>query len=205
MAVNVSQIKDLLGINLAPETVASAVGCSVSYISQLMSQEDFAGEVAEKRATSLQQQTIRDKSIDSIEDKVIARLEEAVDSRAFYKPNDLLRAFHILNGAKRRGTSVQAGAVMNTTVISLVIPSKVVNKFTVSPRGEVIDVAGQTLVTMPSNELINKLRTGAIKGGSGGEKYSEVAKFLPSAAFGDKVVVSGAGKSEAISDAEFNL
>lgn len=178
MAINKEQVKELLGSGLGPEVVASAVGCDVSYISQLLSDEAFASEVATLRTVALTANSKRDLSLNAIEDKLITKLSEAVEENAFYKPKDLLHAVAVINRAVRRGAPVShAGAVVNT-VIQLQLPAPVIQRFITSRTNEVIEVDGNTMVTMPAHQLLRNL---AARGeGTDGQRYKESLKYLPS-------------------------
>jgi hypothetical protein len=120
----------------------------------------------------------RDRSIDGIEDKLIVQLGELVEQRMIYKPGDVLRAFKVLNDAKRRGSGAQENMVVNQQVVNLTIPMQVVKNFTLSQQGEVVEVEGQTMVTMPTSQLLKTLTT---ENKNAGEKYQRVAALLPSA------------------------
>lgn len=176
MAVNKERVKELLGTGLGPEVVASAVGCDISYISQLLADEHFASEVSTLRTAALTQHTRRDATINGIEDKLLAQLDEMVTERAFYKPRDVLSAMAIVNRAVRRGAPpAQTGTTINN-VINLSLPANVVRKFTTNRNSEVVEVEGQTLVTMPAHQLLKQL---ASKGGDNADQYKESLKYLP--------------------------
>jgi hypothetical protein len=177
MAVNKDQIKQLLGSGLSNEIVASAVGCDSSYIAQLLADEFFAKEVTELRVQNLQAANARDKSIDSIEDRLIDKLSELVDSNQLYKPNDILRAAVAVNAMKRRGVPAHESVTINNTVVNLQLPTIVKQKFVLNSQSEVIEVEGQTLVTKPANELLKELA----ERGSDGARYEKVRRYLPTA------------------------
>jgi hypothetical protein len=178
MSLDKDQIKELLGTGLSNDVVARAVGCDSSYISQLMSSEDFATEVVALRTKALTDNTVRDKKIDSLEDKLIDRLETAIDSNQIYKPTDILRAFNTVNAAKRRGVPSQEHLTSQQTIVNLQLPVVVINKFVTNSQGEVVEAEGKTLVTMSSSRLLQKLAT---ERGVDGERYAELRKFLPPA------------------------
>ena len=138
----------LLGNGLGAEVVAQAVGCSASYITQLLSDDDFAQEVAERRVKNLSANTARDRKIDDIEDSILQKLGNAVDMNMIYKPNELLRAFQVINAAKRRGTTVNdGGQITKNTIINLNLPARSLQQFTITSEGEVVEAGGQTLTT----------------------------------------------------------
>lgn len=177
MALDRNRIRDLLGTGLSSEVVATAVGCDPSYISQLLAEEAFAAEVSNLRAEALTANSKRDRKIDTIEDKVIEKLEEVVDNGMVFKPADLLRTFAVVNNAKRRGVPAHESMVVNNTIVNLMIPQVLRRAFTINQQGEVIEAEGQTLVTMPARSLLEHLVRN--KGGTDGDKYQKVANFLP--------------------------
>ncbi len=195
MAVSKEQIKDLLSSGVSPTDTAAAVGCDVSYISQLLSDDRFAEEVAIKKTASLTAHARRDATIDGIEDKLLSQLNDMVDNSAFYKPRDVLHAMAVINKAIRRGPSIGVGAtgtVVNN-IIQLQMPEHVVRRFTTNRINEVVEVEAedgkaQTLVTMPAHQLLRTLVANKGDDDGASEKYKESLKYLPS---GTTVTVRG--------------
>lgn len=177
MAIDKDKVQKLLGSGLSNEIVATAVGCESSYIAQLMADDDFAAVVVAMRTVTLTAHTTRDRNIDGLEDSLLEKLREVVDSNLIYKPTELLRAFSVVNSAKRRGVAAHESLVVNNTVVNLTIPSKVVQQFVKNGQGEIIEVAGQSLVTMPAHMLLKNLINNRAGGESG--TYERVSKFLP--------------------------
>lgn len=156
--INKAQVKELLGTGLSVSVVASAVGCTDSYITQLLSDEEFAAEVAQLKVVNLQAASKRDSSINSLEDKILLKLGRVIDENAIYKPRDLLSAFAIINRASRRGSqSPHETGIPTTTIINLNLPSAIAKRFTINSQGEVLQVDDQTLVTMPTGQLLRNL------------------------------------------------
>lgn len=178
MALDKRKIQELLGTGLSNDVVASAVGCDTSYISQLMANEEFASAVVAMRTLSLTANSARDKSIDSIEDALLNKLKELVDTDQFYKPNDVLRAVAVVNAAKRRGVAAHESLTVNQTVVNLMIPIQVVQTFTTNTQGEVVEVEGQTLVTMPAHTLLKKL---VETKGDKSAVYEKISRHIPAA------------------------
>ena len=143
-----------LGMNA--ERVAALVGVSPSRISQLLSDEDFREEVGKERAIGLLEARERDKRIDRIEDKCLDRLEQSIQSSlSITKPMEAARIVQIVNGLKRRGGGELVGgqSVEASNVVTLVLPLVTQNKFVINGVGQVVEVEGQTLVTLPSGGL----------------------------------------------------
>lgn len=187
MAVDKEQVRELLGSGLGPETVASAVGCDVSYVSQLLADEVFAGEVSALRTVALQSYSKRDSSINAIEDKLLDKLAVMIEDNAFYKPKDILHAAATVNRMVRRGVvNTSGGAITVNNIVQLTLPQHVVRKFTTNRTNEVVEVEGQTLVTMPAHQLLRGLAENSE--GKTSERYKEAAKYLPS---GSNTVVRG--------------
>lgn len=169
------KIKELLGTGLSNEVVASAVGCEPSYISQLMSDEVFYEEVVALRAKSLQSASNRDNKIDTLEETILDKLLQLVP--ALYKTSDLLAAFRITNSARRRGVAAPSSLVLNQRIVNLQLPDAVVKRFETNPYGEVVEVDGQTLVTMQAPTLLKALANQSKDTNS--KAYERVSKFLP--------------------------
>lgn len=182
VAVSPDRIKELLGNGLSNEVVATAVGVHPSYISQLMSNEEFAGEVVALRTQRLTSYTNRDSKWDTVEDKLLAKLEDIVDNDMIYKPTALLMALRTVNMAKRRGAVVQDSVTVNQQIVMLSMPSTVIQSYVQNSTGEVVEVEGQTLVTMPAQALLQKLAASSEEK----ERYVRAQRFLPATAGPEK-------------------
>jgi hypothetical protein len=143
----------LLGQGLSAEVVASAIGVSASRISQLLSREDFSGKVSELRYEALQSHNVRDGKYDSLEDKLLKKLEGSLP--LLMKPVDIMRALKLANEAKRRGAAAPVNAQENTTIVQLVLPKQITQQFALNIDNQVVAAGEQSLVTMQSGELLN--------------------------------------------------
>lgn len=154
------RIISLLGQGLSAEIVATAIGCDPSYISQLLSNEEIHRKVSELRIQNLQAATQRDNKWDSIEDKLLEAMAAKVESSAdFMKPGDLIRFLAVVNAAKRRGAQTQETMVVNNTIVNLTIPQQAVRMFTMNSSNQVIQVEGQSMLTLPSTNMRDLAKT----------------------------------------------
>lgn len=176
MTVDRRRIIELLGSGLNAEIVATAVGIAPSNISAMMGEEEFRAEVIALRSENLQANSKRDRNIDAIEDGLIEKIADAVSDNLIYKPNEVLRAFQVINGARRRGVPAHESIIVNNTVVNLQLPPVVKRHFTINQQGEVVGIEDQTLVTMPTHQLLRSL---ASNGGKDAERYNKVARYLP--------------------------
>lgn len=147
----------LLGDGINPATVASAVGLSESRISQLLSDESFARQVADLRYQNLIKHNQRDLSYDEMEDALLAKLKDLLPF--LMKPMEIIRSIQIINAAKRRGASAPDSIVQQHEVIQLVMPVQVINQFTLNQAGQVVRAGQQDLVTVQSGQLTNLVQS----------------------------------------------
>ena len=150
-----ARILELLGSGVQPVQVASAVGCSESYISQLLAEDEFARAVAQKRYELLVAESGRDRAYDEIEDALLDKLKAALPF--ITKTGEILASIKVINGAKRRGAATLGGASSNNTVIQLVLPTRTKARFTADSNGQVIEVSSeegsQSLLTVQSHSV----------------------------------------------------
>lgn len=148
----------LLGSGLAPGIVASSCGVSESYISQLLSDENFLQEVVRRKYAALQKHNERDAKYDELEDKVLKQLESQLGM--IFDPMKLMRILQVLNGAKRRGSSSADSIVQQNTVVNLTLPVAIVNQFSVKKTADnqIIEAGEQKLITMQSGTLMDRLK-----------------------------------------------
>lgn len=143
---------ELLGSGLSPVPVSQALGVSESTVSQWMSDPEFAAEVTTLRFQSLQQHSKRDNHYDTIEDKLIKQLSDNLP--LMQRPMEILKAIQIINGAKRRGQTAPEQLANQSTVVTLLMPVAITQKFTTNVNNQVIVANGQTLETLQSKTLL---------------------------------------------------
>jgi hypothetical protein len=141
----------LLGQGIPPETVAASLGITASRISQLLSDENFAAQVAELRYTALAKHNERDSGYDALEDDLLERLRDCLP--LMHRPMEILKAIQIINSAKRRGSSTPEAIQSKQSVLTLVMPIQVIQKFTTNLQGQVTSVGEQQLLTIQSGNL----------------------------------------------------
>ena len=145
----------LLGQGVPPQAVANALGVDISRISQLLSQDEFAQKVVEKKFESLSKNNERDSHIDDLEDKLLKKMQDCLPFMT--RPMEILKSFQILNAAKRRGQTAPESLTQKQTIIQLNIPQIILEKFQSNVHNQVIQVGSQTLVTIPSGQMLKQL------------------------------------------------
>lgn len=146
----------LLGSGLPPATVAASLGCTESYLSQLLSTEVFAARVATLRYEALAKHNTRDASYDAMEDDLLERLRDCLP--LMHKPMEILKAIQIINAAKRRGTSTPEAILEKQEVVKLVMPVQIIQKFTTNIQNQVIQAGSQELLTISSGTLAAQMK-----------------------------------------------
>lgn len=146
------KIKQLLGLNLPNNVVATAVGVEESYITALLSQDSFAKEVAELRVATLSKTAERDQAYNAIEDSLLEKLKDQVESGLFgaANPSIILKALQIVNAAKRRSAPAELQGAISRPVVALVMPVAIAAKFVLDSKAQVVEVEGQTMAPMPA-------------------------------------------------------
>jgi hypothetical protein len=142
----------LLGQGIPPTAVANALGVDISRISQLLSDETFAAAVVEKKFEALSKHNERDATIDGMEDKLLEQLKYALPMMT--RPMEIIRAFSVINAAKRRGQSAPEALTSKQTVLQLNIPQILLQQFTTNVHNQVVQVGEQSLLTIPSANLL---------------------------------------------------
>lgn len=146
----------LLGDGIAQSVVASHLGVTESTISQLVSQDAFKERLIALRYENLSKHNERDRKFDTAEDMLIEKLTESLP--LLFRPMEIARTLQIINAAKRRGSSAPAAMTEQQQVVQLVMPVKVVNKFTVNVMNQVVEAGDQKLVTVQSGVLMDRLK-----------------------------------------------
>jgi len=145
----------LLGSGIMAEQVASALGVTPARIAQLLSKEHFSKRVAALRYTNLQSHNVRDSAYDELEDSLLEKLGRAMP--LLIKPRDIIDALTKVNAAKRRGHSAPNTINSQQTVVSLILPTVITEKFSIDLNNQVTRAGNQELLTMPSGNLLKQV------------------------------------------------
>lgn len=146
-----AKILSLLGQGISANIVASAVGKSEAYISQLISDPIFSAQVYELRYKTLAKHSDRDNAYDETEDQLLDKLKHMIP--LMFKPMEVLAAIRVINQAKRRGAGFQPTNQTTAPVVSLTIPIQLVNQFRTDSNNQVIEAGQQTLITVQSGNM----------------------------------------------------
>lgn len=150
----------LLGAGIGGEAVANALGVTPARISQLLAEQAFSDAVSTLRYENLQKHNNRDASYDTIEDKLLAKLEGSLSF--ILKPRDLLQALSIVNSAKRRGQSSPDQVVNQQNIVNLILPTIIAEKFTVNIDNQVTCAGEQELHTLPASTLLKSVEDASL-------------------------------------------
>ena len=142
----------LLGSGIPAENVAAALGVTPGRISQLLADKRFADQVASLRYDNLQKHNTRDATYDSLEDRLIQKLEKQIP--LIMRPMDTVRAIQAINGAKRRGQSAPEQVTNQQNIVALVLPAIIAQRFTTNITNQVVKAGKQELITMQAGNLL---------------------------------------------------
>jgi hypothetical protein len=162
------RISEFLAQNIKPEQVASIVGCSAGYISQLLKDPIFKEKVLAKAAeyqSSNAPKDIEDKVIANkylaVEHKALQRIESAMDHAEL--PALVLALREIGNRQDKRAQRhlpqlSQAPGVTHNTIIALNLPAHMavnVPTYQLNEVKEVIAIGGESMATLSSEGVKN--------------------------------------------------
>lgn len=171
---------------VSPEQVASACGVTVSRISQLLSDPEFAAEVAELRYQNLSKHNLRDSKYDALEDRLVDKLSDLLP--LMMRPLEVLKAIQVINAAKRRGQSTPEQITNQQTVVSITMPTVIVNKFVTNVNNQVIQAGDQELLTIQSGSLLKEAQTAALERGVLNGTHERISAGTPGSKEGAGVI-----------------
>ncbi|MCY1426595.1 hypothetical protein D9M71_424180 [compost metagenome] len=146
----------LLGSGYPAPVVASSVGVTESYISQLMSLDWFSAQVQELKFLNLKKHTELDDAYDDLEEKLLKKLDKLVP--LLIKPMDVTRVLQTVNSAKRRGAGSSEVGHITQNIVQLSLPEALLQKFIKNTNNQIVEVQDGTgqqnsLVTTSSGSL----------------------------------------------------
>lgn len=141
----------LLAQGIPASQVASTLGVSESYVSQLMGQEDFSAELSATRTEAAQADLDYDKKQDRVEETYLDRIEQKA---GFANLQQSLQAFKILNSAKRRKDSrIQAPGINIGQIINITLPISSIPEYKMNQSSEIVEVEGRTMLSATPKKL----------------------------------------------------
>lgn len=146
----------LLGKGYKGIEAAQAVGVTEGYVSQCMSEDWFAQEVARLRLVNLQKHQLLDDKYDSFEEVMLDKLEKM--SKMLIKPMEIAKVLQIVNGAKRKSHVHTDHTTLTQNIVQISIPPALAARFTSNANNQVVEVTdgsgrAQALVTVTSGQL----------------------------------------------------
>lgn len=148
------RILKLLVMGVRPSEIADSCGCEPSYISQLIKTPEFIAVLQEKGTGRLEKEADLKERYETLEGKVLEKLERAVDWVA--KPMELVRILQIL-GARKHAAVIPTGREeRETATISLSGNSIKIfaPQFVINERNDVVGLGDQSFAPMSSGALI---------------------------------------------------
>lgn len=145
--MNQLAIVKYLAQGLQQEQVASIVGCTPGYISQLLKQQDIVEQIdfyKKQYDQNEQHQQEEENGWNALRTKVRIHLEEHLPY-AEYK--DVIRLQEILDRRNEKKAPLQQVNIQQNVTI-LQVPAAAVPEFTVNSNNEVIGLGGQSLAPM---------------------------------------------------------
>lgn len=147
----------MLGSGIPQNQVALALGVTESAVSQWMSIEEFAAQVADKKFQTLNRNTQIDDKYLELEEKLQQKLEKVLPLLA--KPRDVVMALTAINNTKRRGAQViDSGAGKSSQVVNLTLPISIVQQYISNSNNQIVEVKdgsgnSRSLITASSSSL----------------------------------------------------
>lgn len=145
------QALEMLAQGISPVQVATAIGVTESYISQLMGDEDFRAALESHRIARSKEDLAFDAQLERTEKTYLERIEEKAK---FANLQQSLQAFKIVNSARRRKDSaIIAGNTINNVAVVIQLPQTAAAQYVVSSQNEIIEVDGKTMVSATPRKL----------------------------------------------------
>lgn len=150
------KLLNFLAAGADQQQAAKALGLSASRVSQLVADEEFSSQLAEAQFLVMSKATARDDKYDALEDKLLEKLDRSLPMMA--KPMEIVRTLAEINKAKRRSREGSTPIVQPRGVqVNILLPTKVIQEFTVSNTNQVVKAGEQVLVTMQSGTLLKEV------------------------------------------------
>lgn len=133
---------------------AHAVGVDGSYVRQLKQEPDFVIQIKQKLQENHERAVQIDENYAAIEKQATDRLKTLVS--LVHTPRDLMQIAAFANAAKKKtsGTERPAGSEgSEAKLVKVIMPTVILNNFTVNPNNEIVQAGGRSLTTLNSTNI----------------------------------------------------
>lgn len=145
--------------NCSNEDAAAACGISVSRVSQIITEPEFAARLAEEKFKHASAYQERDLSWDSLEDKLLEKAHQMLPM--ITKPSEVIAMARMANTATRRATSGVNNTSAPKTVVNLFLPNAAMARFVTNGMNQVVQAGSQSLITVQAERLATMASTQA--------------------------------------------
>lgn len=143
-----------LSQNLAPSAVASMVGCTPAYISQLWKEESFKAQVAALQAEGAgqgeEEQILANRYI-AAKHKAITAIETALPGSSIRDASAALRAITEAENLEHKRKVLPTPQTGNTTIVQIALPQIAVPLLQLTKEGEVISINGRPMAPLATS------------------------------------------------------
>lgn len=141
------RIIEMLKAGVSPTHVAEAVGCDISYVSQIKSDPETAAAIADAQLGSIEEDITHDELLASAELKALRAIEQRLGHANF---GQALAAYKVLNAATRRNTKNLVNGANTTNIgvqVNLTLPATSLPNYVKNSNNEIIEVEGKAMIT----------------------------------------------------------
>lgn len=153
--VDTDKVLSLLSQGISDKATADAVGCTVSYISQLRADPAFSERLTEQKTARLQQDLSFDTRIRSAQDIALARIESTLP---FADLGRALGALKVLSQVpSRKDATVAAPQSTVAVTVQLQLPAFARTNYVIdNSTGQLVEAGGRYLGTIKPEQLEQK-------------------------------------------------
>lgn len=141
----------LIANGVPTSSIAAAVGCDDSYISQLRTDPEVQAAVAELKSATLAQDMKFDELLDDAEALALQKVQQTL---RFANLGQAVKAFQVLNNAKRRNDSgASAAANVTNVTVAISLPAAIAPQYLTDAKAQIVEVEGRTMQTATPRSL----------------------------------------------------
>lgn len=137
-----------LAKGVAESAIADAVGCDISYVSQLKHDNEIQELIKEYESELTAKEAEFDSLLFDAKHQALTQIKKMLP---FADMNKSLAAFRILDAAHSVKSDKQAGGV--SVNVTLTLPASVVPTYVIDNRSQIVEVEGRTMVSATPKTL----------------------------------------------------
>lgn len=153
-SISVDKILQAVVAGISQTAIAQMMNVSDGLISQVINTDEFQIRLRQKRATQMAQAAIRQEKLESLQDKLIDKVDNLIPF--ITKPTEATAALRAIAEVAKNNMPMTGETQEASNVVTIYMPTAIGVNFQLNSQNEVIDIDGRTIVGANATQIMER-------------------------------------------------